>query len=93
MQTIQEINRAIIAGSFTAEQLESIQDAVKFARAKTARINSVTFSAGDQVKLTHAKLGGTVIGTVKKIKIKKADVFIPSKNVTYNVPLSMLTAA
>jgi hypothetical protein len=30
---------------------------------------------------------------VRKIKIKKADVFIPSKNVTYNVPLSMLTAA
>jgi|LauGreDrversion4_2_1035121.scaffolds.fasta_scaffold986306_2 transcription antitermination factor NusG len=89
---IQEINRAIISGTFTAQELESIQDAVKFARAKTARVNSVTFHAGDTVKITHAKLGGTVVGTIRKIKIKKADVFIPGKNVTYNVPLSMLEA-
>ena len=86
------INRAIIQGKWNAQDLQSIVDAVAFARAKTARVNSVTFHAGDSVKLTHAKLGGTVIGTIKKIKIKKADVFIPSKNVTYNVPLSMLEA-
>jgi len=91
--SIQEINRAIIAGTFTAEELESIRDAVKFASAKVARTNSVVFKAGSQVKMTHAKLGGTVIGTVKKIKIKKADVHIPSMNVTYSVPLSMLSAA
>lgn len=90
---IQEINRAIIAGNFSATELDSIQDAVRFARSKTARLNSVALHAGDSVKITHAKLGGTVIGTIKKIKIKKADVFIPSKNVTYNVPLSMLEAA
>ena len=87
------INRAIISGKWSAADLQSITDAVAFARAKTARVNSVTFHAGDQVKLSHAKLGGTVIGTVRKIKIKKADVFIPGKNVTYSVPLSMLEAA
>jgi predicted metallo-beta-lactamase superfamily hydrolase len=90
---ISQINTAIIQGNFTAEQLESIRDAVKFAAGKTARFNSVTIKVGSQVKITHAKLGGTVIGEVRKVKIKKADVFIPSKNVTYNVPLSMLTAA
>jgi hypothetical protein len=90
---VKEINTAIISGNFTAQELESIRDAVKFAAAKTARTNSCTLKAGSQVKLTHAKLGGTVIGTVKKVKIKKADVFIPSQNMTYNVPLSMLTAA
>lgn len=90
---IKAINSAIISGNFTALELDSIQDAVKFARSKTARLNSVVLKAGDSVKITHAKLGGTVVGTVRKIKIKKADVFIPSKNVTYNVPLSMLTAA
>lgn len=90
---IQEINRAIIAGSFTAQELQSIVDAVNFARTKTARLNACTFHAGDSVKLSHAKLGGTVIGTVRKIKIKKADVFIPAKNVVYSVPLSMLEAA
>lgn len=87
------INRAIISGKWSAADLQSITDAVAFARAKTARVNSVTFHAGDQVKLSHAKLGGTVVGTVRKIKIKKADVFIPGKNVTYSVPLSMLEAA
>ena len=87
------INRAIIAGKWNAQDLQSIVDAVAFARAKTARVNSVTFHAGDSVKLSHAKLGGTVVGTVRKIKIKKADVFIPSKNVVYSVPLSMLEAA
>jgi SepF-like predicted cell division protein (DUF552 family) len=90
---VKAINTAIITGNFSAAELESIQDAVKFARAKTARVNAVTFHNGDKVKLTHTKLGGTVIGTVKKIKIKKADVHIPSMNVTYSVPLSMLEAA
>mgnify|MGYP003351424260 FL=1 len=87
------INRAIISGKWSAADLQSITDAVAFARAKTARVNSVAFHAGDSVKLSHAKLGGTVVGTVRKIKIKKADVFIPSKNVTYSVPLSMLEVA
>ena len=87
------INRAIITGNFSAQDLQSITDAVQFARAKTARVNAVSFHAGDSVKLSHAKLGGTVVGTVRKIKIKKADVFIPSKNVVYSVPLSMLEAA
>jgi hypothetical protein len=90
---VKAINTAIISGNFTALELDSIQDAVKFARSKTARLNSVVLREGDSVQITHAKLGGTVIGTIRKIKIKKADVFIPSKNVTYNVPLSMLTAA
>ena len=87
------INRAIISGAWSAADLQSITDAVVFARSKTARVNSVTFHAGDSVKLSHAKLGGTVIGTVRKIKIKKADVHIPSMNVVYSVPLSMLEAA
>lgn len=90
---IKAINAAIIQGDFTAQQLESIRDAVKFAAAKTARANGFALKIGQQVKISHAKLGGTVIGTVRKIKIKKADVFIPSMNVTYNVPLSMLEVA
>jgi hypothetical protein len=90
---VKDINSAIIQGNFTALELDSIRDAVKFAASKTARANAVTIRVGSQVKITHAKLGGTVIGEVRKVKIKKADVFIPSKNVTYNIPLSMLTAA
>ena len=88
---IKAINTAIIAGDFTAEQLESIRDAVKFAAAETGRNVAFALKVGCEVKISHAKLGGTVIGNVRKIKLKKADVFIPSKNVTYNIPISMLT--
>lgn len=87
---IQAINTAIISGSFSAADLASIEDAVRFARAKVARVNACTFGAGDKAKLTHAKLGGTVIVTVSKIKIKKADVVVDKTGARYSVPLSML---
>ena len=39
MTTIQDINRAIIAGSFTNDELVSIGDAIRFARAQIAQKN------------------------------------------------------
>ena len=89
---IQDINRAIIAGSFTNTELDSIYDAVKFAKSRIATQLSCTLRAGSKVSLTHAKLGGRVQGTVLKVKIKKADVKLDN-GPTYTVPLSMLTAA
>jgi hypothetical protein len=89
---IKAINTAIISGTFTATELDSMQDAVKFARAKTARSNAFAFKAGSKVSLTHTKLGGRVQGTVLKVKIKKADVKLDS-GITYSVPLSMLSVA
>jgi hypothetical protein len=93
MKSIQEINTAIISGSFTALELDSLQDAIKFARSKTARTNAYAFKAGSKAKLTHDKLGGTVVVTVGKIKIKKADVVVDATGARYTVPLSMLQAA
>lgn len=90
---LQQINTAIISGTFTATELDSIQDAVKFARSKTARANAFAFKAGSKARLTHDKLGGTVIVTVSKIKIKKADVVVDATGARYSVPLSMLEAA
>jgi hypothetical protein len=89
---IKAINTAIISSTFTAAELDSISDAIKFAKGKLARTNSVVLRAGTKVTLSHAKLGGTVRGTVLKVKIKKADVKLDS-GMTYSVPLSMLTAA
>lgn len=90
---IKAINTAIIAGNFTATELESIRDAVKFAAAKVARVNAFAFKPGTKAKLSHSKLGGTVIVTVSKIKIKKADVVVDATGARYSVPLSMLQAA
>lgn len=89
---IRAINTAIISGSFTATDLASIEDAVRFAKARLARTNAFTFRTGSKVSLTHAKLGGRVTGTVLKVKIKKADVRLDT-GMTYTVPLSMLSVA
>jgi|LauGreDrversion4_2_1035121.scaffolds.fasta_scaffold116980_3 hypothetical protein len=93
MQTIQEINRAIIAGSFTATELASLQDAVKFARSKTTSDMGFALKTGAKARLTHAKLGGTVVVTISKVKLKKADVVVDRTGARYTVPLSMLEAA
>jgi len=89
---IKAINSAIVTGTWTAMELDAISDAVKFARSRVAQTLSFSLQSGAKVKLTHAKLGGTVQGTVLKVKIKKADVRLDS-GVTYTVPLSMLTPA
>lgn len=87
---IQQINTAIITGSFTNADLDSIQDAVKYSKSRIASQLSVTLGTGTKVTLTHAKLGGRVQGTVLKVKIKKADVKLDS-GMIYTVPLSMLS--
>ena len=88
---IQAINTAIVTSAFTAMELDSITDAIKFARSRVTSKLSASLRAGAKVQMTHAKLGGTVQGTVLKVKIKKADVKLDT-GMTYTVPLSMLTA-
>jgi hypothetical protein len=89
---IQAINTAIISGQFTAQDLDAINDAVRFAKDKLARVNSVTLKSGTRVFLNHSKVGGKAFGTILKVKIKKADVKM-DWGATYSVPLSMLTVA
>lgn len=83
---IKAINSAIVTGSFTVAELESIADAVKFARSRITSTLAFTLAKGTKVKVNHAKVQG-LIGTVMKVKIKKADVDFGGK--TYQVPLSM----
>ena len=90
--SIQTINAEILQGNFTVDQLDSIQDAIKFARSRIAQKNSFTLRQGARVTLTHDKLGGKAFGTVLKVKIKKADVKMDS-GALYTVPLAMLSAA
>lgn len=89
---IKAVNTAIVTGTFTNTELDSIQDAIKFAKSRIATQLSCTLGKGSKVSLSHAKLGGRVFGTVLKVKIKKADVKLDS-GALYTVPLSMLTAA
>jgi len=66
---IKEINTAIIHGNFTNEELNSIGDAMRFARAQLVARNKMVLSVGSNVKFTSSTKG-TIIGTVKKINRK-----------------------
>ena len=93
--TIAEINTAIIAGNFTNDQLNSIGDAIKFARAQIANQNKFTLVKGSQVKFTNSRSGQTVLGTVEKVNRKFIIVRETGKAFggNWRVPANMLTAA
>ena len=89
--SIQDVNSAIMHGSFTYEQLESIASAVKYRRAQIARENKRSIMMGDVVKFVNPRSGRTHQGAVVKINIK--NVKVREGNTTWNVPASMLTVA
>ena len=88
--SIQEINRAIISGVFTNDDLNSIVDAIKYARAQLTKQNKRTFRLGDQVKFNSNRNGMTYVGTVRKVKIKF--ILVNTPNGLFNVPANMLEA-
>lgn len=93
---ISEINRSIIAGSFTNDELNSIGDAIKFARAQLANKNKFTLVKGSKVKFTNSRSGGIVIGTVEKVNRKYIIVRENTSGLfstNWRVPASMLSAA
>jgi len=85
---IAQINAAILQGGFTNEQLTSIIDAVKFARAKLTQENKRSLRIGTAVKFTSTKRGMTMQGTVNKIAIKYVTVATPQG--LWKVPANML---
>jgi len=91
MLAIQEINSAIIAGNFTNDQLTSISDAVRFARAQLGQQTKYTLKVGTKVKFTSSRSGMEVTGDVQKINRKF--VIVKSGMTNWRVPASMLSAA
>ncbi len=89
--TIEQVNSAIMFGSFTNQQLDSIVDAIKFRRAQVGRETRRAIAVGDVVKFTHPKTGRVHQGSVVKIKIK--NVQVRENLTTWNVPANMLTVA
>jgi hypothetical protein len=93
--TLQEINRSIISGTFSNEDLNSITDAIKFVRAQLASKAKYTFKVGSTVKFTNARSGTVVLGTVDKVNRKFIIVRENGKAFggSWRVPANMLTAA
>jgi small-conductance mechanosensitive channel len=88
MTTIQEINRAIINGKFTNDELSSIIDAVKFNRSQLTKTVKRGLVLGDNVSFNSNKLGRNVQGTVTKIAIKY--VTVRTSAGLWKVPANML---
>ena len=87
--SIQTVNREIMSGAFTNDQLTSIIDAVKFARAQLGRKSIRALNLGDTVSFNSAKVGRVVEGTVTKIAIKY--VTVRTATGLWKVPANMLT--
>lgn len=88
MMTIQEINRSIINGKFTNDELTSIIDAVKFNRSQLGKSVKRSLALGDNVNFNSVKLGKNVTGVVTKIAIKY--VTVRTVNGLWKVPANML---
>ena len=86
---IQAINTAILQGNLTNDELTSVIDAVKFARARLTQLNKFSLRVGDNVNFNSAKQGRNVTGVVVKIAIK----YVTVKTITglWRVPANMLT--
>lgn len=86
--SIQTVNAEILAGNFTNEQLSSIIDAVKFARARLTDATKRTLRLGGSVRFTSSKTGMTYTGSVDKIAIKY--VTVRTSQGLWRVPANML---
>ena len=87
--SIQTVNAEILQGNFTNQQLSSIIDAVKFARARLTEQTKRSLRIGDNVNFDSVKLGRNVTGVVTKIAIKY--VTVKTINGLWKVPANMLT--
>lgn len=94
---IQQVNSAIMFGNFTNDELNSIGDAIKFARASIAKQNKRAMNVGTVVKFKNSRNGMIVTGTVKKVNQKYILVSEQKSNsligTTWRVPASMLEVA
>lgn len=90
--TIQEINKAIMFGTFTNVELASIGDAIRWNRAQLVAQNKRSVAVGSTVKFTDPRSGRTYLGTVNKIKIKNILVNCPTfgRGGLVNVPANMV---
>jgi uncharacterized Fe-S cluster protein YjdI len=91
MIDIVDIRSTITSGVYTVSELESIAQAVKFARAQLAQQQIRSCVKGDSVKFTNPKTGTVFRGTVDRVKIKNVIVSTPQGR--YNVPANLLEFA
>jgi hypothetical protein len=92
MTTIQEINSAIMSGTWTDAELSSMISAVKFNRAQLVNRVKRSIMLGDSVKFHSTKRGMTITGNVQKVAIKYVTVQTPQGGL-WKVPANMISLA
>ena len=88
---INTINGAIMRGGYSNDDLNSIMDAVKYARSKLGRAKLRSFGVGDAVKFTSNRNGKVYQGVVEGVKIK--NVIVNTSMGRFRVPANMLESA
>ena len=91
MVDIVDIRSTITSGVYSASELDTIAQALKFARARLAERQIRACVKGDQVRFTSPKTGAVFLGTVERVKIKNVIVATPQGR--YNVPANLLEFA
>ena len=86
---IQEINSAIMFGTWTNDQLNSMISAIKFARAGLAKQSIRSITLKSNVEFTSSKTGRIMRGHVQKIAQKY--VTVDTGAGLWRVPANMLT--
>ena len=91
--SIQDVNSAIMFGSFTNDQLESVISAVKFRRNEISRLVKRSIAKGVTVKFYNSRFGREMTCTVEKVAIKYVTVRENGHTVggLWRVPATMLT--
>jgi len=87
--SIQTVTAEILQGNFTNDQLSSIIDSVKYAKARLQKSAIRNLMVGDSVSFTSSKTGQYVTGSVIKIAIKY--VTVRTATGLWRVPANMLT--
>jgi hypothetical protein len=93
LSQIKQVNQAIMFGSFTNDELNSIGDAIKFARSQIVNQNKREMRVGTLVKFTSSRSGMVITGTVQKINRKFIIVRETNKLSNWRVPANMLEVA
>jgi len=87
--SIQTVTAEIISGKFTNEELSSLIDSIKYAKARLGKAAIRALSIGDNVNFNSVKQGRNVTGVVVKIAVKY--VTVQTVNGLWRVPANMLT--
>jgi hypothetical protein len=94
---LNEVREQIMFGNLSNEELDSILNAVRFAKAQLIQQNKNELRVGSIVKFTKSKTGAVIYGTVEKVNRKyvivnekRTNSLVGSK---WRVPAYMLEAA